>query len=300
MKFTVVIPCYKSTAALDPLVTGILSQYDEQCHEIILVQDGPDDKTSARLLDIASKAKGVNMIQLEKNVGQHQATLCGLQHADSRHSVITMDDDGQVQAEEISKLITKAVQSKADITYGLYAKRHHKGFRKVLSKYFSKIISCYSNIPSQGSSFKLITPSVVNRLKGYSASFVYLDEVLAWYSDITVSTEVNHIPRTEGSSGYTWLKLVGLGWRIMMNYTTLPYRLLLYSGLGLAIGSIIQAHNKGASFGQLARSVENIPISILVSFVLGVVMVGFGLVGSLQYKRKMEYPSSLKGQHITL
>ena len=219
MKFSVVIPCYKSTAALDVLVSDILSHYEDQCHEILLVQDGPDEKTSARLWDIASTAGCVNVIQLEKNAGQHQATLCGLQLADSAYSVITMDDDGQVQAEEISKLVIKATQSKADVTYGLYTERYHSRVRQVSSEFFSKTISRYSNIPSQGSSFKLIVPSVVSRLKTYTASFVYLDEVLAWYSDATVFTKVNHIPRKEGSSGYTWLKLIGLGWRIILNYT---------------------------------------------------------------------------------
>ena len=42
-EFSVVIPCFKSTAALNALVADILSQYEENCHEIILVQDGPDE-----------------------------------------------------------------------------------------------------------------------------------------------------------------------------------------------------------------------------------------------------------------
>ena len=39
---------------------------------------------------------------------------------------------------------------------------------------------------------------------------------------------------------------------------------MLYGGLGLALGSVIQARNKGVEFGQLTSSVENIPIGILV------------------------------------
>ena len=39
---------------------------------------------------------------------------------------------------------------------------------------------------------------------------------------------------------------------------------MLYGGLGLALGSVIQARNKGWEFGQLTSSVENIPIGILV------------------------------------
>ena len=74
---------------------------------------------------------------------------------------------------------------------------------------------------------------------------------------------------------------------------------MLYGGLGLAIGSVIQARDKGVEFGQLASSVENIPIDILVFFVLGFIMIAFGLIGSLQRKRKMEYPSRLNAQHVT-
>ena len=35
MRFSVVIPCYKSTETLDALVADILSQYEDQCHEIL-------------------------------------------------------------------------------------------------------------------------------------------------------------------------------------------------------------------------------------------------------------------------
>ena len=189
MKFTVVIPCYQSTKALDNLVADILRQYNEACHEIILVQDGPDAKTSVRLQNIASSSAVIRVIQLEQNVGQHQATLCGLQHADSLVAAVTMDDDGQVLAQEIEKLLNKANQTGADITYGLYKESYHKGLRGI-SQLFSKVISSYSNIPSQGSSFKLIAPRVLAKLKPFAAPFVYLDEVLAWYADSTVFTEV--------------------------------------------------------------------------------------------------------------
>ena len=300
MKFTVVIPCYKSTAALDALVADILFQYKGQCHEIILVQDGPDEITSARLRSIESISGCVRVIQLEKNAGQHQATLCGLQHADSAYSVITMDDDGQVQAEEICKLITEATQLKADIAYGLYTERYHSRVRQVLSKFFSNTISRYSNIPSQGSSFKLIAPSVVTRLKNYNASFVYLDEVLAWYSDTTVFIEVNHVPRKEGSSGYTWLKLFGLGWRIMLNYTSIPYRLMAYSGLALLVGTFSLGYNWFYNCAVGLISIVNIPIVILLSCTLAILMVGLGFIGSLQRNKDVICDSKGSGYHIKL
>lgn len=300
MKFSVVIPCYKSTAVLDALVADIMSQYEGQCHEILLVQDGPDETTFARLQGIASTSGCVKVIQLEKNAGQHQATLCGLQHADSAYSVITMDDDGQVQAEEISKLITKANQSKADVTYGLYHERYHSKIRLVLSKFFSKTISRYSNIPSQGSSFKLIAPSVVTRLKTYAAPFVYLDEVLAWYSNTTVFTEVNHIPRKEGSSGYTWLKLIALGWRIMVNYTSIPYRLMVYVGFALLIGTFILGRDwlYHSVTGQFP--VFDIPIVILLFGSVAILLVGLGCTASFQRKKDVESNSKGRGYRIKL
>lgn len=300
MKFSVVIPCYKSTSALDALVADILSQYEDHCHEIVLVQDGPDETTLARLQGIASTAGCVKVIQLEKNVGQHQATLCGLQHADSAYFVITMDDDGQVQAEEISKLITKATQSNADITYGLYTERYHSRVRQVISKFFSKTISRYSNIPSQGSSFKLIAPRVVTRLKTYTAPFVYLDEVFAWYSDTTVFTEVNHIPRKEGVSGYSWFKLLRLGWGILLHYTSIPYRIMVYSGFALLIGTIIIGYDWLYHWAMGQFPVFDIPVFILLLCTLAILLVGFGLIRLSQQKKKTDYRSSIKGYQIKL
>ena len=222
-----------------------------------------------------------------------------MQHADSAYSVITMDDDGQVQAEEISKLIFKATQSNADITYGLYTERHHSRVRQAISKFFSKTISRYSNIPSQGSSFKLIAPSVVTRLKRYTAPFVYLDEVLAWYSDTTVFTEVNHIPRKRRFFGLHWLKLVALGWRIMVHYTsTLSIDGICW--LCLLIGTIIIGYDwlYPGAMGQCP--VFDIPVVILLLGTLAILLVGLGCTGSVQRKKGVESNSRGRGYHVKL
>ena len=85
-----------------------------------------------------------------------------------------------------------------------------KGLEKFLANYFSQVISRYSNIPSQGSSFKLIAPRLVASVRSYSASFVYLDEVLAWYSRSTVFTEdFNH---NHDQRGILWLYLAETYW----------------------------------------------------------------------------------------
>ncbi|MGB1119806.1 MAG: glycosyltransferase [Chitinophagales bacterium] len=298
MKFTVVIPCYQSTKALDNLVADILRQYNEACHEIILVQDGPDAQTSVRLQNIASSSAVIRVIQLEQNVGQHQATLCGLQHADSHVAAVIMDDDGQVQAQEIEKLLNKANQTGADITYGLYKERYHKGLRSGISRLFSKVISRYSNIPSQGSSFKLIAPRVLVKLKPFAAPFVYLDEVLAWYADSTVFTEVCHLPRKEGVSGYSWAKLLRLGWRIMLHYTTIPYRLLIYIGLGLSIGATSIFIKPFSQFGRLDSSLVDFSKTEWGILVLGLGMIAIGRIGVVRAKKEKE--SGTRGYQIKL
>ncbi|MEC7405523.1 MAG: glycosyltransferase [Bacteroidota bacterium] len=292
MNFSVVIPCFRSTESILQVVESIDSLYPNQCDAIILVQDGPDRSTSERLSQCASISPIVKVIELTDNVGQHQATLCGIQHASPDSAVITIDDDMQIHPKEMAKLMDKFLLTGADLVYGIYLKRHHNILRKSLATIFGRIISMFSSIPSKGSSFKIISPELVHFLHQYSSSFVFLDAVLAKKSKLISFSEVNHLPRTSGVSGYNWYKLTRIGFQIIMHYTSIPIFVFFPVGVLLFSFPLILMLCSDSLSEEFSRNFDLGFFGMMGFIFAGLVMMVLGVIGQ---KKRMGNFSGAKG-----
>lgn len=289
MNFSVVIPCFRSTEALLHVVKGIASLYPNQCNAIILVQDGPDRATAERLSQCASFSSLVEVIELNENVGQHQATLCGIQHASTDNPVITIDDDMQIHPKEIIKLIDEFLSTGADLVYGVYPKRHHNLLRKSLGMIFGRVISWFSPMPSKGSSFKLISSELVRYLHHFSAPFVFIDIVLAERSKLIAFSEVNHLPRKEGVSGYNWYKLTQIGFKIILHYTSIPIFVFFPLGtllMGIPIMSVLCSDSMRSAVDD---NIGPSAFGMILLFFIGLAMMLLGIIG---YRNRMTKSSN--------
>lgn len=140
---SVVVPTYRSKKHFEPFLLQLLEELrkiDRPC-EIVVVDDGSDDGTRELLLGPAGKPGGevpgrqrvgkgperrhspvgLRLIFLEKNVGQQQASLCGLLHAKG-DLMVTMDDDLQHPPAVIPSLLNTLSEG-YDLVYGIPAER---------------------------------------------------------------------------------------------------------------------------------------------------------------------------------
>src|SRR5262245_33993107 len=105
-RYSIVIPCFRSTQWLEELVRRVdqtlAARGDE--YEILLVNDASPDGTWLKMLALTKEFPALRALDLQFNVGQYRATLCGLEHAHGEY-VITMDDVLQHPPEEIPRLI---------------------------------------------------------------------------------------------------------------------------------------------------------------------------------------------------
>src|SRR3954469_13747723 len=93
---SVVIPVYNGSKSLPRLIAEISATLSDccNCHEIILVDDSSPDGSWKVIAQLASQYTCVRGISLMRNVGQHNALLCGIRAA-KFGVVVTMDDDLQ-------------------------------------------------------------------------------------------------------------------------------------------------------------------------------------------------------------
>ena len=136
----------------------------------------------------------------------------------------------------------------------------------------------FANTPAQGSSFRLLTRYVIDKVKDHDSPFVFLDEVLAWHSRGNSFAEIRHEDRTEGRSGYNIFKLTAYTLQIIVTYTVLPLRLITWFGLiaffvclGFICFFIYQKYTYGAELGFTALIVSVIMSTGLILFSIGII-----------------------------
>ena len=102
---SVVSPVYNSENCLDELVNRIVKSTKEISNqiEIVLVDDGSEDKSWEKIIDLKKKFDFIKGIKLNKNYGQHEAIYCGVRHS-SKSIIIVMDCDLQDSPEFIPEM----------------------------------------------------------------------------------------------------------------------------------------------------------------------------------------------------
>lgn len=238
LAYSIVIPVYRSARMLPELydrLTRVMQGLDA-AYEIIFVEDcGPDDSWLV-LQALAAKDLAVMVIQLMRNSGQSNATLCGFAQARGR-IVITMDDDLQHPPEEIPALI-QALHADVDVVMGVPKEKKHHWFRRLGSNIVHNI-NCFllgKNRNLRFTSFRLMRRAVVDGLLTLRTLSPALGPMINSVTHRIINVTVLHAPRKEGESGYTFSRLFLQTMSNLIGYSMLPLRLLgLIGGAGILL-----------------------------------------------------------------
>lgn len=241
--YSVVIPVYRSATTLRELHArlGAVLASLARPFEVVYVEDsGPDDSWEI-LRALAGEDPRVTAIQLMRNSGQANATLCGLAHARGQF-VLTLDDDLQHPPEEIPRLIA-ALAPSVDVVMGAPREKRHHWARRLGSTFIHRL-NCYllGKDPSlQFTSFRLLRRPVVDGLIALRTLSPALGPMLTAVTRRIVNTPVEHHPRKAGRSGYTLSRLLGQTLNNIIGYSMLPLRLLAMLGLVGILASAVLA-----------------------------------------------------------
>ncbi len=240
---SVVVPVHNSEETLEELFLRLSAVFKElqTTYEVIFVEDGGSDNS----WDVLKKLKHefpdlIKAIKLNKNFGQHNATMCGFTFAKG-DMIITIDDDLQNPPEEIEKLLHTYEKENSDITYGIYTKKQHSFARNVLSKSVKKSSKIFLKGTGKGSSFRIINNKLIRKILDHNISFIFIDEVMQWYTSKISFVEVEHKKRQYNKSGYGSRKLFNIASDLTYYYTNIPLKLMVYGGLIISVLSFLLA-----------------------------------------------------------
>jgi glycosyltransferase involved in cell wall biosynthesis len=280
IEYSVVVPVFNSEASLEELFDRLTTVMGNtgKAYEFIFVDDGSIDRSWEVLKKIKAGHPGsFTAIRLAKNFGQHSATFCGFNFAKG-NQIITIDDDLQCPPEEIPKLIGAMQDSDAEMVYGIFHKKKHSFFRNLGSRYFKKSAKFLGG-EKEGSSFRLISKNIIQKIIVHHQNFVFIDEILHWYTDYIALVAVEHHKRKYKRSGYTQHKIWSLLANIMFYYTTAPLKLMVYGGLISSLFFFILS-----VFFILKKILLNVPLGytsliVAILFSTSLILLSLGVIG---------------------
>ena len=239
MKLSVIIPVYNGSATISELVDELKIQLSGIDYEVVLVNDGSSDNSEQVCLGLLNHEKGITFISLRKNVGEHNAVMCGLKHSRGDCAVI-IDDDFQNPPSEILKLY-KELQKGYDVVYSKYRKKEHSFFRNLSSGVNDFFATILMEKPKHLylSSFKIIHREVINEIIKYNGPFPYIDGLILRVTSSISSVFVEHSRRKEGKSNYNLGRLVSLYLNMVINFSIKPLRLMIFLGFFLFLLGVI-------------------------------------------------------------
>lgn len=282
MNISVVVPVYKGAETLDALVQrvgAVLPQVAER-YELILVNDGSPDNSWEVIQRLARGQGWVRGVQLLRNYGQHNATLCGIRAA--RYEVtITLDDDLQNPPEEITLLLAKLSEG-FDVVYGAPQQVRQNLWRSLASHVIRLMLRRVmgNQVAWQVSPFRAFRTSARDAFAHYASPSVFVDVLLTWGAARFAAVTVRQDARAAGTSTYTFRKLLSLAMNMLTGFSTLPLRAASMVGfLFTLFGLGVLAYVLGR-FLLLGYSIPGFPfLASVIAIFSGATLFALGIMG---------------------
>ncbi len=214
MKISVVIPSFNGWGRLSELCikikTSILTIFDLEDFEIIIVDDGSNNRSDEQIIELRNMGMDVKGVFLNKNYGQQFATLAGLKVSGGDY-IVTMDDDLSHNPEDILKLISLA-ENNFDVVYGIPVNSGAGFLRIAGSDLRDLVFNIFFRKPREVfvSSFRIMNRFLVNKIISDISEYKYLSVEILKYTKEIGNIKVVYRREADDKSRYSFFELSSL------------------------------------------------------------------------------------------
>lgn len=283
MEFSIISPIYKGEHMLQELVDRIRKQMELlTCseYEIILVNDASPDNSWLKIKEICKHDFHIKGVNLSRNFGQHYAITAGLSIAKGKW-IIVMDCDLQDRPEEIPNLYKKA-QEGFDIVFAQRIERKDSFLKRLSSTLFYGVFSYLTETKQDKTvaNFGIYHHKVTDAILTMGDSIRYFPTMVQWVGFRKAWLPVKHAEREDGTSGYSFRKLLNLAFNNIIAFSDKPIRLMMKFGSFITLFSILVA-----LFYLIKYLIGGIAVSgfttIIISiwFLAGMIIMLLGCIG---------------------
>ncbi len=281
--FSIVAPIFNEVDNLPELhrrVRDVMSAM-HSTWELVLVDDGSNDGSTERILELAKQDRHVRPVIFARNFGHQVAITAGWDYARG-DAVVIIDADLQDPPEAIPDLIAKWREG-YEVVYAVRAEREGETwFKKTTAALFYRIVHRITDvkIPVDTGDFRLMDRKVVDVLKTMRERHRFPRGMSAWVGFRQIGVPYKRAARHAGVTKYPFSKMLKLALNAITGFSYFPLQLATYFGFaaaGLAIIAIpvvivMRLAGHGTFLGQATTL-------IAVLFLGGVQLISLGVLG---------------------
>lgn len=281
--FSVIAPIYNELENIPELYPRIREVMDrtEEPWELILVDDGSTDGSTAVIRKLAENDTRVRPVIFARNFGHQIAVTAGVDYSRG-DAVIIIDADLQDPPEVILALIDKWREG-YEVVYAVREERQGESwFKKATASLFYRLIYRITDvdIPMDAGDFRLMDKKVIAVMQQMREKHRFLRGMSAWVGYRQVGVPYKRQPRFAGETKYPLSKMLKLALNAVTSFSYFPLQLATYIGfvaaglsvLAIPIVAILRLITGTALLGQATTL-------IIVLFLGGVQLISLGIIG---------------------
>ncbi len=224
-RFSLVVPAFNEAGNLTPLLEAavdLLAKLPGDW-EIVVVDDGSTDATSAELAIAAARWPNCRVLHHPKNLGQAASLLEGLRAARGE-ILLTMDGDGQNDPRDFPALLAPVLAGELDVACGWRRTRRDPWLRRAMSAVANRVRRAVlrDGVHDAGCQLRVLRREVVAALFPTELLQSFLPAIAVVAGFRVGEWPVRHHARRHGRSNYG---LRRLWWHPMVTMFALRRRL---------------------------------------------------------------------------
>jgi dolichol-phosphate mannosyltransferase len=282
-RISIAIPLHDEELVFPELIQRVSAVLDDLRggpHELVLVDDGSDDRTFDLVREAAERDARVVGVRLSRNFG-HQAALSAALEIVTGDVVVVMDGDLQDRPEEIPRFLAEYERG-YDVVYAQRTRRKEGIGLRASYFLFYRLLNSLSEleVPVDSGDFALLSRRVVDQLNRLPERNRYLRGLRTWVGFPQIGIPVERDRRAGGEPSYTTRKLLRLAFDGIFSFSVTPLR------AAWIVGALASA---AASIYALWAIFERIfldtspqgftALIVAITFFAGIQLLFLGLIG---------------------
>lgn len=282
-EYSFIVPVYNEQETLSELhnrLASVLVQLDGSS-EVIFVDDGSEDDSFDRMIEISLRDPRFKVLQLSRNFGHQTAITAGLDVA-AGNAVIVMDADLQ-DPPELVLTMAQRWREGFEIVYAVRKERPGENrFKRFTAGRFYRLLRRLTDveIPLDVGDFRLVDRKALEAYKTMRENDRFVRGMFSWVGFKQIGVPYDRSERFAGQTKYPLRKMVNFAVDGIVSFSNAPLRLAL--ALGFTVSIISFVYGVVAIFLKVSGAFT-VPgwtsIIFVASFLGGVQLIVLGVVG---------------------
>ena len=246
MNLSIIIPCYNEEEVL-PLTLERLNTLSKEwltradCDEveIILIDDGSQDRTAELLAEASNVNKRFKLIRFSRNFGHQAALLAGYEFA-TGDVIVSLDADLQDPPELIKTMLDK-IKNGNDVVYAArHSRKNDSWFKKKTADVFYWLMKKFgADIVPNHADFRMITRRVLKAFLQFQETNLF---IRATFPIVGFPSSVVYYERPErlaGETKYPFRKMLEFAIDGLTSFSVVPLRICSMVGLLVSLLALL-------------------------------------------------------------